>query len=173
MVILGHLKAQVVQNCSTSKDNLTMKVDSCFMYGGRLVLLIVFLYHESRGATLTNEKLVIRSFLLREWQCTFCSHAKAKILLKMASASQQARYGEEVREQNLQISGEVGWKIPILGFHFCSMWMVLSLKPTRWQHEEVVVNARPFVLKLYLGGDLPWKKINCCNQNIFNMDFIV
>lgn len=56
------------------------------------MLLIVLLY-ESRGATLTNTKLVIPSFLLQEWWCTFCSHGETKILLKMASASQQARYG--------------------------------------------------------------------------------
>lgn len=54
--------------------------------------------------------------------------------------------------------------------------MVFSLKPTRWQHEEVLILL--YLLCMLsgnlmggVGGEFTMEKMSCCNWTMLNMDF--
>lgn len=120
----------------------------------------------ARGATLPNTKLVIQSFLLQEWWCTFCSHCRNKDTTENGFCVSVGNvWRREVgRTKSPDHCGTLQWeklggKIPILGLHFgtCGWWCRWS--PPGGSTKKLQEHAWTLLLNLRLGGDLPWKKI--------------
>lgn len=63
--------------------------------------------------------------------------------------------------------------IPIVGVCVCSTRVVLAVKATRWQREEVVLAcSRPFATFGRRFAMEKNQKTNSCNQNMLNVNFI-